>query len=70
MAAELANALATGAASATDALVAGLADPCGYVSQIAAAALLRTGGQRGIAAAARYWQASAWDGALRVGANY
>ena len=70
MAAELANALATGAASATDALVAALADPCGYVSQIAATALLRTGGQRGIAAAARYWQASAWDGALRVGANY
>jgi hypothetical protein len=42
----------------------------GYVAEIAAKALHNGGGKQGADAAARYWQAVAWDGSLRLGANY
>ena len=75
MAAELCHAIATTTVdAATTSMIVGLVralgDPCGYVSQIAAAALMRSGDPKGVEAAARYWQAVAWDGALRIGANY
>eukprot|EP01051_Picozoa_sp_SAG22_P014512 SAG22_NODE_1770_length_3614_cov_1.183784_2_plen_204_part_00 len=72
LAAELAFALGshcTGPA-VIDALIAALSGTCGYVSEIAAKALHGSGERRGLDAAARYWQAVAWDGALRIGANY
>ena len=56
--------------SMTAGLIQALGDSCGYVSQIAAMALMRGGDPKGLTAAARYWQAVAWDGALRIGANY
>lgn len=64
MAAELASALAAasahqgGGSPADAALVSALSDPVGYVSQLAATALLRGGGRAGIAAASRFWQSS------------
>jgi hypothetical protein len=70
MAAELAVALGQRATPAVEALVSALSHRCGYVSAVSAVALRRTRDAGGAEALARYWQAVAWDGSLRAGANY